>query len=56
MTRKTKPFTAAEARAFEMCGYATDAEVRRAYNVASMHGEGSVCDILLREMDRRGIR
>ena len=47
--------TEQEAKAIEFCGYATNGELESAYARASMHGNGKVCYILLKEMDRRSV-
>lgn len=55
MSRNRK-ITASEAKAIEMCAYATTQEIDRAYSRNSMWGDGAACAVLLRELDKRSGR
>lgn len=53
MAKKIKTFTQSQARAYELCLHGTKSEIERAYNQASILGQGELCDMYLKELGRR---
>lgn len=48
-----KKITQSTARAIQNTLWMTEKELNSAYDLASRNGEGDVCDIYLKELDRR---